>query len=598
MYCSERNLKFLLYEVLNIDSVTKYEYFKESKNKRVVDMTIKAAFELADRLFRPIYEEMDKKPPYLKNGELVVHEKVKEIMKECGDGGWIGAAFPIEYDGFQMPAMLHLACRFILSAANYSAGVFPNLTSGAARLILNFGTALQKKLYLPKMINGQWQGTMALTEPDAGSFLGDIKTLAEHVDSEDYYRISGQKIFISAGDHNNTENVVHLLLARIKGAPSGVKGISLFVVPKLRVEEDNKLLPNDVVLAEVFHKLGYKGCPITKLNFGDNNDCRGYLVGEENKGLTQMFQMMNEARISVGIGATAIASAAYYSALYYTKERRQGRSLDDKDQEAPVIPIIEHPDVKRMLLYQKSVIEGALCLLLQGAKYSDLEIVSDDDEKKRFKLLLDLLTPIFKGYPTEKGVIATSNALQCFGGYGYCDDFPVEQMYRDIRIHPLHEGTTGIQAIDLLNRKIRYKNGKAYEILCEEIFKTINQTDLIEELKYYSKKMEEAIRKLTTVTEYMVHQSKTKKKSVWLSDATLYLDMFGTVVVAWQWLVQGKAIVDGLKRNENIKEKKFYKGKLNALRFFFDYELNTIYGLSIRLLNNDELLVEMQEDEF
>jgi butyryl-CoA dehydrogenase len=589
----------LLNEVHHIEDVAKFDYFNESANKRVVDMTLQAAFELGDNLFHPIYEEMDKKPPFLEKGSLVVHEKVKDIMKECGEGGWIGASFPLEYDGFQMPALLHLACRFILSAANYSAGVFPNLTSGAARLLLNFGTDYQKKNYLPKMIQGKWQGTMALTEPQAGSSLGDITTEAKIDESGEYYHITGQKIFISAGDHNGTENVVHLLLGKIEGAPAGVKGISLFMVPKYRINKNDQLTSNDVVLAEVFHKMGYKGCPITKLNFGDNNNCHGYLVGEPNQGLSHMFQMMNESRISVGIGAAAIASAAYYAALEYARERRQGRSLSSKGALNYPVAIIEHPDIKRMLLYQKSVIEGSLCLLLSGAKYTDLErVLEQGEEKRRLKLLLDLLTPIFKGYPTEKGIPCTSYALQCLGGYGYCDDFPVEQMYRDIRIHPLHEGTTGIQGLDLLGRKVRYNKGEAYKILCEEIQKTINEAAPYQSLSSYTMKLKVALERLTRVTDYLMEQSNTQSKEVWLSDATLYLEMFGTVVVAWQWLVQGPAIIDGLQKAKKKKDRNFYSGKLKALQFFFEYELNNINGLGERLLNNDGLTVEMESDFF
>ena len=596
-YCSERDIKFLLYEVLHIEDVTKYDYFKDSDGREVVDMTIQAAFDLGDNLYQPIFEEMDRKPPYIEGGQLIVHEKVRDIMRECGEGGWIGAGIPIEYDGFQMPAMLHLACRFILSAANYSAGVFPNLTAGAARLIVNFGTDYQKENYLPKMLEGQWQGTMAMTEPHAGSFLGDITTVAELDESGEFYHLSGQKIFISAGDHNCVGNVVHLLLGRVKGAPAGVKGLSLFMVPKLRIGDNDKLESNDVVLAEIFHKLGYKGCPITKLNFGDNKDCRAYLVGEENKGLSHMFQMMNEARISVGIGAAGIASAAYHAALEYTRERTQGRPLDSKDPSSAAVAIIEHPDVKRMLLYQKSIVEGALCLLLKGAKYNDLEGVVTGEEKERLQALLGLLVPIFKGYPSEKGVLCCSTALQCFGGYGFCDDFPVEQLYRDVRIHPLHEGTTGIQAIDLLGRKVRFNDGAAYKILLEEMNKAIEEAKSHNGLVDYAEKLSQAMDKLSEVTDYLMKKSKESEKQVWLGDATLYLEMFGNVVIAWQWLLQGPAIIAGLKAKKDMKEKNFYAGKLAALQYFFEYELNAIYALSMRLLKSDGFISQVQGDQ-
>ena len=582
-------------EVLNINEVTRNDYFKESHGKTVVEMTLKAALELGDNLFYPIFEEMDRKVPLFEKDNVVVHDKVKEIMKECGEGGWIAASLPVQYGGFQMPRMLHLSCRFILSAANYSAGVFPNLTTGAARLIVKFGNDWMKKTYLPKMVKGQWQGTMALTEPEAGSSLADLKTTAELDSSGNFYNISGQKIFISAGDHDGVKNIVHMLLAKIPGSPPGVKGISLFLVPKLRVNEEGNLESNDVITAEVYHKLGYRGCPITKLNFGENNNCRGYLVGEANKGLSHMFQLVNESRISVGIGSAAIASAAYHAALEYTQQRKQGRPLGEKNPLNPPVEIIEHLDIKRMLLYQKSIIEGSLSLLLYGAKCADLEEVSNGADKERWKYLLEILTPIFKAYPSEKGIICVSNALQCFGGYGYCEDFPVEQLYRDIRIHPLHEGTTGIQALDLLGRKVSYKNGIAFQIFCEEVEKSIETALSFNELKDFSKDLQAGLDRLKLVTRELLEQAVSKQAKAWIADATLYLEMFGTVAIAWQWLLQGPAIISGLKKS-NKKEFNFFQGKLFALMFFFKYELNNIYSIERRLLNEDDLLISLKKE--
>ena len=594
-YCDIRNIKFLLNEVFDINEVTTHDYFKESHGKTVVDMTLKAALELGDNLFFPIFEEMDRKAPVLQNNTVLVHEKVPDIMKECGEGGWIAAGLPASYGGFQMPRMLHLSSRYILSAANYSAGVFPNLTTGAARLIVNFGDSFLKETYLPKMLKGLWQGTMALTEPDAGSSLADVKTIAELDKSGKFYNIIGQKIFISAGDHNGVENIVHLLIAKIPGSAPGVKGISLFLVPKFRIGANGEPEGNDVITAEVYHKLGYRGCPVTKLNFGDNQNCRGYLVGEVNKGLSHMFQMMNESRISVGIGATAVASAAYYAALEYTQERKQGRPLGEKDPLTPPVSIIEHPDVKRMLLYQKSIIEGSLSLLLCGAKYADLEEVCSGHEKERLKYLLEILTPIFKAYPSEKGILCTSNALQCFGGYGYCEDFPVEQLYRDIRIHPLHEGTTGIQAIDLLGRKVSYHNGVAFQIFCNEVEKAIDAAKSFDELKSSGKNLAQGLEKLKLVTTHLLEEGKIKQRNVWMADANLYLEMFGTIAIAWQWLVQGPAIIEGLKKT-NRKDQNFYLGKVAALKFYYAYELPIIYGLEKRLLHGDELLNDLKSE--
>ena len=305
-------------------------------------------------------------------------------------------------------------------------------------------------------------------------------------------------------------------------------------------------------------------------------------------GLSHMFQMINESRISVGIGATATASAAFQAALDYTRQRRQGRLPGEKDASLPPVPIIEHADVKRMLLYQKSITEGALCLLLHGAKSADLAHVSTGDEKNRLEHLLNILVPVFKAYPSEKGILSTSQALQCFGGYGYCEDFPVEQHYRDIRIHPLHEGTTGIQAIDLLGRKVRYQDGIAFRIYCEEVEKTLRESREQQELAPQLSLLEDALSRLKKVTTHLLSPDDAENRND-LLDANLYLEMFGTITIAWQWLVQGPAILDGLK-NGSRREQNFYQGKLAALKYFFTYELIGIHAHEKRLMNGDDLV--------
>jgi butyryl-CoA dehydrogenase len=438
---------------------------------------------------------------------------------------------------------------------------------------------------------------MALTEPEAGSSLADIMTMAEPTD-QSYYKIKGQKIFISAGDHDGVENVIHLMLAKIKGAPAGVKGISLFVVAKKRMDEKGRLVSNDVVTSGVFHKLGYRGCPIAQLSMGDSDDCRGYLVGNPHQGLLLMFQMMNEARIGVGAGAAAIASAAYYAALEYTKTRLQGRKLSSKDPTLPQIPLIEHPDVKRMLLFQRSVIEGALSLLMQTAKYADLAIVLAAEEKEKNELLLDLMTPVAKSYPSEMGILSISQGVQCLGGSGYCDDYPLEQYYRDARIHPIHEGTTGIHGLTLLGRNVIMKGGKAYRLYLEEVQKTIREAEKFQELASYVQKLKQALEMLQRVTAYLMDVQKKETPEVFLADATLYLEFFGIISVAWQWLLQAVAVAKALRNNPTGAEADFYKGKFFAFRFFFEYELPKIQGLTSRLMHNDGLTVEVTPDLF
>ena len=595
-FISERNLKFLLHEVFDVASLTQYEYYKEYDGK-MLDMVLKAAMELAEGLLWPICQEMDKNPPELVGDHIKVHSSVKKLLEESGTGGWIGDDIPFEWGGQQLPQMITMGSRFIFCAANYSAAAYTGLTTGAARLILNFGKDDLKKTYLPKMLAGKWQGTMALTEPEAGSSLADITTMAEPTD-HGYYKIKGQKIFISAGDHDGVENVVHLMLAKIQGAPAGVKGISLFVVPKKRMDEKGQLVFNDVATSGVFHKLGYRGCPIAQLSMGDSDNCRGYLVGEPHQGLFLMFQMMNEARIGVGAGAAAIASAAYYAALEYTKTRLQGRKLSTKDPTLPQIPLIEHPDVKRMLLFQRSVIEGALSLLMQSAKYADLAIVLTGEEKEKNELLLDLLTPVAKSYPSEMGILSISQGVQCLGGSGYCDDYPLEQYYRDARIHPIHEGTTGIHGLTLLGRNVMMKGSKAYKLYLEEVQKTTRQAEEFKELESYAQKLKQSLEMLQQVTAYLMDVQKKKTPEVFLADATLYLEFFGIISVAWQWLLQATAVVRALRNSPAGAEANFYNGKFFAFRFFFEYELPKIEGLASRLMHSDGLTVEITPDLF
>ena len=594
-FISERNLKFLLYEVFDAPSLIQYPYFCDH-NRESFDMALETALRIGRNLLKPKLQEMDKNPPEFVNGQVKVHPLVRTFMKECGEGGWISASAPIELGGQQLPLMVREASRFILFAANYSACAYPILTSGAAHLIEAFGSKEMIETYLPKMFSGEWQGTMALTEPQAGSSLADILAIAQPT-NEDYYRIRGQKIFISAGDHDGVDNIIHLMLAKIKGAPAGVKGISLFVVPKKRIE-NGRLVLNDVNVAGIYHKLGFRGAPITQLSFGENNDCRGYLVGEPHKGLVYMFQMINEARIDVGLGATAIASAAYYASLEYAKQRPQGRRLSTRDPTLPQVPIIEHPDVRRMLLLQRAIVEGSLSLIIQCSKYADLLKVLTGEEKERNSLLLDLLTPVAKSYPSEMGVSSVSQGLQCLGGYGYCDEFPLEQYYRDARIHPIHEGTTGIQGITLLGRHVNIKNGQAFRLYLEEMQKNIREAEGIPELKFYAQKLKDALQKLQEVTLHLVGLATSKGPEFFLADATLYLEFFGIITVAWQWLLQASCIQKSLRQNLSGSEANFYRGKFYTFQYFFHYELPKIEGLAKRLMEENWLTVEIREDYF
>ncbi|MFW6428503.1 MAG: acyl-CoA dehydrogenase [Desulfosalsimonas sp.] len=596
-FVNERNLRFMLHEVFDAESLTGYGYYSQH-NRKMFDMVTDAALKLAKDMLFPLFEEMDRNPPELINGEVKVHPSMKKILKQYGEGGWLTGTVPFERDGEQLPHLVADVCEFIFSAANYSVSAYAGLIMGASHLIESFGSRELYDTYVPNMRAGKWQGTMALTEPEAGSSLADVATMAEPTD-QDYYLIKGQKIFISAGDHDAVENVVHLMLAKIPGAPPGVRGISLFVVPKKRPEADGGLVSNDVTTSGIYHKLGYRGCPIAQLSLGDKDDCRGWLVGEPHQGLKYMFQMMNEARIGVGMGATAMASAAYHAALEYSRARTQGRKPGQKDPASPPIPIIEHADIKRMLLFQKSVVEGSLSLLMQCSKYVDfMKVLDDGEEKEKYNLLLELLTPVAKSYPSENGILSISQGVQCLGGSGYCEDYPLEQYYRDCRIHPIHEGTTGIQGMDLLGRKVMMKDGRAFSHYINEVREAITEAKKYEGLEKYAADLERALLRLREVTERQISVAQNEGAENFLADAVPYLEYFGIITIAWQWLLQGTAVEKALEKGAKKKDRDFYQGKMFALRYFFGYELPRTRGLAARLMSEERITVEMQPDFF
>ncbi|HOF13731.1 MAG TPA: acyl-CoA dehydrogenase [Spirochaetota bacterium] len=595
-FYSEENLKFLLQEVHDIDEIFSCDTFSDY-NVESMNIILDTAKNIASGMMYPYFSEMDKNPPEYTGSTIKVHPSVKPFLEKFAEGGWINASFPSDIGGQQMPFILFNACMFIFASANYSMSVYPGLTSGALALIYQFATKELYQIFAPPMIAGKWQGTMALTEPEAGSSLSDVKTMAIPTD-KGYYLIKGQKTFISAGDHDAVENIVHLMLARIKDAPQGVKGLSLFIVPKYRPDENGKLIFNDVNCAGCYHKMGYKGAPIAQLSMGEADDCRGYLVGEPNKGLSYMFHMMNEARINVGLGAAAIAGAAYQTSLEYAKERRQGRKITEKNPSVPQIPIIHHADVKRMLLKQKAIVEGSLSLIIQTGKLVDLINTSAGEEKEKYELFLDMLTPIVKTYPAEMGVVSTSLAIQCMGGYGYSSEFPVEQYMRDSRIHPIHEGTTGIQGMDLLGRKVTMKNGATAKVYMTEIYKTIASAKQYPSLISYAEDLDKAAALWQEVTGFLIQFAVKGDIERFLADATLFLEFSGLICIAWQWLLQGIAVQNSINNSSGSYSKDFLEGKMQTLAYFFRYELTGIYALEKIIRGSDGLTVSMQENYF
>jgi butyryl-CoA dehydrogenase len=596
-YVNMDTLRFQLTQVHQLERLFEYARFAEYDQEAIL-LFLDSIKDFSDKELFPYFREMDEHPAHFKDGGVEAHPQLKKVMEGTGALGVIGSTFDAEDGGLQMPEIASQAAYFIMSAANNHVTGYPGLTGGAADLILAFASQELKDQYTPKMLAGEWGGTMCLTEPQAGSSLSDLTTAA-HPTEEGYYKIKGQKIFISGGDHAYCENFVHLLLARIEGAPAGTKGISLFVVPKYRINDAGELEANDVITAGDFQKMGQKGYCTTHLSFGESDDCRGWLVGQANKGLKYMFQMMNGARISVGRDAVAISSAAYYASLQYANERPQGRRLSNdgrKDPNAEPVLIVEHPDVRRMLLLQKSIYEGALSLTLQASLYHDLATASSGEEQEKYHLLLELLTPIAKTYPSEKGRVAVDNGLQILGGYGYCADFVLQQYLRDIRIMAIYEGTTGIQSLDLLGRKVLLKDGKAMQLLAREIQQAISEALTYEELKPYAQQLAGKLKEAQSILDFLLPFAMKGQFERFLSDATLFMDYMGTLVIGWQWLKMGTLAKQALLSADTTYTQEFYQSKLHTMKFFFKYELLKISGIAESLKSPEVLTILKGED--
>jgi alkylation response protein AidB-like acyl-CoA dehydrogenase len=597
-YVDIETLKYILYDIHKLEDLLTRDRFGDH-DMESLNLFIDSVKEFSDRELYPYFKEMDETPAYHKDGTVIVHKQVKTIMQQGGEMGLLSASFNYDAGGLQIPFTVLQAAFYIMDAANNHLPGYLGLTSGSAELIIEFGNKELNETYVPNMLSGTWGGTMCLTEPQAGSSLSDITTKATPT-NEGYYKISGQKIFISGGDHQFADNFVHLVLARIEGAPKGTKGISLFVVPKNRPKSDGTLEYNDVMTIADFQKMGQRGYCTTHLGFGDSDDCRGWLVGEEHRGLNQMFLMMNGARIAVGRGAAAIAMAAYRASLQYANERPQGRKLTSTGKKNPTEKqslIIEHPDVRRMLLLQKSIVEGSLSLVLLASRYHDIvTTTTSKEEKEKYNLLLEMIIPIVKTFPSEAGAESVDNGLQVLGGYGFCTDFSLQQYYRDIRISSLYEGTTGIQSQDLLGRKVPMQNGKALELLVAEIMQTIALASTDDELKKYGAVLGDKLKLSQKVLAYLVPFAIKGNHERYLADANLFMEYMSIIVLGWLWL---EMAVDAKKElvNEDKKySETFYDSKIHTMKFYFKYEVPKTNSLAESLMSSEELTIKTDKE--
>jgi len=565
---SRRDLQFLLHEWLEIESLTERSRFS-GQSRADYDDVLDLAERLAEEKFAPHNRDADISEPRIEDDRVVLLPQVGEALNAFAEAGLLGTSADASAGGMQLPTTLASAASAWFQAANSGTTGYAFLTTAAANMLIANGSAEQIEEWAVPMLDGRYFGTMCLTEPQAGSSLADISTLAKP-QPDGTYRLFGSKMWISAGDHELSENIVHMVLAKTPGAPSGSKGISLFIVPRyLEAGAGDERTRNDIALVGLNHKMGSRGTVNAALAFGDGTfspreapGAIGYLVGEEHRGLPYMFRMMNEARIGVGLGACAIGYTGYLKAVNYARERTQGRPLGSRDPTTPPVAIIEHPDVRRMLLAQKSYVEGGLALVLYCARLQDdAETLDDPSDRESAERLLDTLTPIAKSWPSTWCLEANSLAIQVHGGYGYSREYDVEQHYRDNRLNAIHEGTHGIQAIDLLGRKIRRNHGRDYELLKARITDTLTRARASDsEAGELGVSLELRLDRLTATTSVLLEAD----DELALANAALYLEALGQIVVAWIWLEQF-LVADG--------DDAFYEGKRQAARYFFRYEL-------------------------
>ncbi|WP_433368061.1 acyl-CoA dehydrogenase [Actinoplanes sp. CA-142083] len=563
---SRRDLDFLLYEWLDVEALTARERFAEH-SRETFDAFLDVCARIAERDFAPHNRRNDLEEPTFDGERVHVIPEVAAALKAFNEAGLTAATMDERYGGSQLPVVVARACFLWFQAANIGTSSYPMLTMANAHLLITHGSQEQIDTYVRPMLEGRFTGTMCLSEPQAGSSLSDVLTRAVS-QGDGTYRVTGSKMWISGGDHELSETIVHLVLARVAGAPAGVKGLSLFVVPKHLVAADGTVGErNGVALAGLNHKMGYRGTTNAVLSF---DDATGYLVGEEGKGLAYMFHMMNEARIGVGAGAVALGYTGYLHALAYARERSQGRPVAAKDPAAPPVPIVDHPDVRRMLLASKSYVEGGLALVLFAAKLLD-------EPSAENNLLLDVLTPIVKAWPSQWCRLADDHAIQIHGGYGYTREYPVEQFYRDNRLNSIHEGTDGIQALDLLGRKVVMRDGAGLQLLLSRIRETAlgAPQDLGEPVLAAADRLARTTAKLWAGGD----------PTVALANATAYLDAAGHLVIAWLWLSQLSAAGD--------KSGDFYEGKRIAARYFITHELPRTGPLFDLLDSRDTLMVDL-----
>lgn len=589
---NRNDIFFILKNQLKYGSLCSLARYKDLKEE-MFDMVVTEAITLAGEVVDPLQEIGERWKVKFDRGNIFCAPEFKKAFEQFGKGGWIGLSRDTTYGGQGFPHMMRIVVNDLMYAACQAFNMAPSLTHGAAHLIESFAAENLKKQFVPRMLGGEWAGTMCLTEPDAGSNLANIGTTA--YPEGDYYRIKGSKVFISWGDHDLTENIVHLVLARIEGAPEGVRGISLLVVPKIRVSPDGSLgKPNDVLCERVEEKLGLHASPTCELNFGSHDDCIGFLCGQANQGLSHMFQMMNANRINSGASGMSLASTAYLNALAYAKARIQGQ--DVAGRKPGYVPIIDHPDVRRMLLWMKAMVDGMRSMIYTGAFWSDLawELPGGSKERTHYQNLLDFITPIIKAYCSHMGFRVCETALQCLGGYGYTKDYPIEQYLRDAKIMSLYEGTNGIQSLDLMGRKMKAGHGALFNAYREELERFCVNHEAHPGLGKEVQTLHKAVKKLTEVALQMAERMKSDPLQ-WASYTFPALMCLGDVTVAWRLLDMG---IIAQQIMDEGRGSTFYEGKVMQASYFVGTTLPLTMARLDTCVRGGREIVEMPNKAF
>ncbi len=593
-----RDVDFVLHEQLKVDRLAEQELFSEF-NRKSIDLIVSEARSLAMKEILPTQADGDRIGPHFEGGKVTVPESFHKAWKALREGEWMALTEDPEWGGQGMPRTVAVAASDFLLAASFAFLMYANLSHGAGKLIETFGSDKLKKLFLKKLFSGEWTGTMLLTEPEAGSDVGALTTTATP-NPDGTYSITGNKIFISGGEHDLAGNIIHPVLARIEGAPAGTAGISLFIVPKIWVNDDGTLgEPNDVVCTGIEEKMGIHGNTTCTLALGSKGKCRGLLLGEAHKGMRAMFLMMNDARLMVANQGLACASAAYMYAVNYARTRVQGRHLlKMTDKDAPGVPIIQHPDVRRMLMMMKIYVESMRSLSYYIAFCIDgIATSSDPEEKKRLQGIVDFLIPIAKAYGSERAVDVCSLGIQVYGGYGYIKEYPMEQLLRDARITPIYEGTNGIQAMDLLGRKLGQNGGRPIIDLGEEIRRTIAAAAGVDATADIADKLEQAVVKLEEVARHMGMTAMYGNLMTAAAHAHPFLEVCGDIVAGWMLLWRARIAAEALA-NGNKKDQAFYEGQIKSAEFHAQVLLPVTLGKMESILAGSSVAVDICEESF